>query len=145
MSKISIKPNDSGAGTFTIESPASNTNRSFLLPDEGGTVLTTSAPIPAENVAGNFNIDSGTISSGVTFPPGTIIQTKHVRVDERINYSAPSNTIGTELEEYAKIALKNNPTRWINNYRNNKKIHNIFKIVSNFTRFTFLCKVFFTP
>ena len=26
-----------------------------------------------------------------------------------------------DKKEYAKIALKNNPTRWINNYRNNKK------------------------
>jgi len=40
MSKISLKPNDSGTGTFTLESPNSNTNRTLTLPDEAGTVAT---------------------------------------------------------------------------------------------------------
>jgi len=40
MSKISLKPNDSGTGTFTLESPNSNTNRTLTLPDEEGTVAT---------------------------------------------------------------------------------------------------------
>jgi hypothetical protein len=39
MSKISLKPNDSGTGTFTLESPNSNTNRTLTLPDEAGTML----------------------------------------------------------------------------------------------------------
>ena len=40
MSKISLEPNDSGAGTFSIVSPDSNTNRTLTLPDESGTVAT---------------------------------------------------------------------------------------------------------
>jgi hypothetical protein len=40
MSKISLQPNDSGTGTFTLESPNSNTNRTLTLPDEAGTVAT---------------------------------------------------------------------------------------------------------
>ena len=36
MSKISLSPNASGTGTFTIQSPAGNTNRTFTLPDEDG-------------------------------------------------------------------------------------------------------------
>ena len=40
MSKISLEPNDSGAGTFSIVSPDSNTNRTLNLPDESGTVAT---------------------------------------------------------------------------------------------------------
>ena len=39
MSKISLEPNDSGAGTFSIVSPDSNINRTLTLPDEDGTVL----------------------------------------------------------------------------------------------------------
>jgi hypothetical protein len=39
MSKISITPNASGTGVFTISSPATSTNRTLTLPDEAGTVL----------------------------------------------------------------------------------------------------------
>ena len=40
MSKITLEPNSSGAGTFSIVSPDSNTNRTLNLPDESGSVLT---------------------------------------------------------------------------------------------------------
>ena len=36
MSKITLTPNASGTGTFTIQSPATDTNRTFTLPDEDG-------------------------------------------------------------------------------------------------------------
>ena len=39
MSKIALTPNATGTGTFTISSPATNTNRTLTLPDEAGTVL----------------------------------------------------------------------------------------------------------
>ena len=45
MSKISITPNPSGTGVFTISSPATNTDRSLTLPDEAGTVLTSASSI----------------------------------------------------------------------------------------------------
>ena len=40
MSKISLQPNASGTGTFTLAAPDSNTNRTLTLPDEEGTVAT---------------------------------------------------------------------------------------------------------
>jgi len=40
MSKISLQPNASGTGTFTLAAPDSNTNRTLTLPDEAGSVLT---------------------------------------------------------------------------------------------------------
>ena len=40
MSKIAIKGNESGTATFTIEAPATNTDRIFELPDEAGKILT---------------------------------------------------------------------------------------------------------
>ena len=43
MSKVAIKGNASGTGTFTIESPNSNTDRTLVLPDEAGTVLTSAS------------------------------------------------------------------------------------------------------
>jgi hypothetical protein len=43
MSKISITPNASGTGVFTISSPATNTNRTLTLPDITGTLVSTDA------------------------------------------------------------------------------------------------------
>tara|TARA_R110000823_G_scaffold124473_1_gene251060 strand:+ start:244 stop:816 length:573 start_codon:yes stop_codon:yes gene_type:complete len=45
MSKISITPNPSGSGVFTISSPATSTDRTLTLPDEAGTVLTSASSI----------------------------------------------------------------------------------------------------
>jgi len=45
MSKLSLKGNPSGTGNFTIEAPNSNVDRTFALPDEAGTVLTTATDL----------------------------------------------------------------------------------------------------
>ena len=45
MSKVAIKGNASGTGTFTLEAPNSNTDRTLTLPDEAGTVLTSASDI----------------------------------------------------------------------------------------------------
>jgi hypothetical protein len=55
MSKVSIKGNTSGTGTFTIEAPASNSNRTLTLPDEAGTVLTSATSIPQAQIASALN------------------------------------------------------------------------------------------
>jgi len=44
MSKLAIKGADTGTGVFTLESPATNTDRTLVLPDEAGTVLTSASP-----------------------------------------------------------------------------------------------------
>ena len=71
MSKIALKANDSGTGTFEIQAPATNTNRVLELPDEAGKVLTdvgvpTSA-MPAGSViqvvSKTFNDTTNTTSS----------------------------------------------------------------------------------
>jgi hypothetical protein len=49
MSKISLAPDDSGTGIFTIASPNSDTNRTLTLPDDTGTIVTDSG-----NQAGSF-------------------------------------------------------------------------------------------
>ena len=48
MSKISLEPNASGAGTFTLAAPNSNTNRTLTLPDEAGVVLTDTSDIETQ-------------------------------------------------------------------------------------------------
>ena len=43
MSKITLEPNSSGAGTFSIVSPDSNTNRTLNLPDASGNIIAADA------------------------------------------------------------------------------------------------------
>ena len=45
MSKISLKPSTSGTADYTITSPSGSTDRTFTLPDEAGTVLTTATDL----------------------------------------------------------------------------------------------------
>ena len=52
MSKVTIQGDASGTGIFTIASPNSNTDRTLVLPDEAGTVLTT-AGVPASAISDN--------------------------------------------------------------------------------------------
>jgi hypothetical protein len=51
VSKISLAPDASGTGIFTIASPNSNTNRTLTLPDDTGTIVTNSG-----NQAGSFTL-----------------------------------------------------------------------------------------
>jgi len=48
MSKISLKPNASGTGVFSLEAPNSNVDRTLGLPDEAGTVLTNVSDIESQ-------------------------------------------------------------------------------------------------
>ena len=48
MSKVAIKGNASGTGTFTLEAPNSNTDRTLNLPDEAGTVITSASDIESQ-------------------------------------------------------------------------------------------------
>ena len=41
MSNVKIQGNASGTGTLTIQAPNTNTDRTFSLPDETGTIITT--------------------------------------------------------------------------------------------------------
>ena len=50
MSKIAIKGATTGTGVFTLESPATNTDRTLILPDEAGTVLTSASDVAQKGV-----------------------------------------------------------------------------------------------
>ena len=66
MSNIAIKGATTGTGTFTIESPATNTDRTLTLPDEAGTVLTS---------AGTDN-----------FPSNSVIQVVSTHFTDELTY-----------------------------------------------------------
>jgi len=59
MSKVAIKGNASGTGTFTLEAPNSNTDRTLVLPDSAGTIATTN---------GITNYDQWYLTSDLTNP-----------------------------------------------------------------------------
>ena len=65
MSNIAIKGAATGSGTFTLEAPATSTNRTLVLPDEAGTVLTTAtAGVPIGGPAFSaYAITNQTISN----------------------------------------------------------------------------------
>ena len=50
MSNIAIKGATTGTGVFTLESPATNTDRTLILPDEAGTVLTSASDVAQKGV-----------------------------------------------------------------------------------------------
>ena len=66
MSKISLEPNASGAGTFSIVSPDSNTNRTLNLPDESGTIFSDGTGVPGSSVIGQL--------ASSNMPAGSVIQ-----------------------------------------------------------------------
>jgi len=57
MSQIKLSPSASGTGIFTIESPASNTNRTISLPDATGTIITTAGGAAISGTTGSFSGD----------------------------------------------------------------------------------------
>ena len=76
MSKVVIAGDASGTGTFTISAPNGNTDRTLVLPDEAGTIITT-AGVPAS-----------------AMPAGSVIQvvqTAYSTVDSTTS-STPVNT-----------------------------------------------------
>lgn len=74
MSKISLTPNASGTGNFTIASPATNTDRTLTLPDNTGTILTSASNtnFPAGSV---LQVVQGTLSTTPTTNSTTFVTT----------------------------------------------------------------------
>ena len=77
MSKVAIVGDPSGTGTFTISAPNGNTDRTLVLPDEAGTIITT-AGVPASAMPAGSVIQvatttqEGIISTSVQGVPSTI-------------------------------------------------------------------------
>lgn len=84
MSKISLTPNASGTGNFTIASPATNTDRTLTLPDNTGTILTS--------------------ASNTNFPAGSVLQV--------VNSSTTSGVISTTSTSFVttNFSLSITPT-----------------------------------
>jgi hypothetical protein len=58
MTKIAIVPNAAGTGTFTIEAPNSNSNRTLVLPDAAGTVMTDATTLLTSQLPAQLSVSS---------------------------------------------------------------------------------------
>ena len=67
MSKVVIAGDASGTGTFTISAPNGNTDRTLVLPDEAGTVLTSASNLVGVTGVGKvLQVVSTTVALGAT-------------------------------------------------------------------------------
>ena len=105
MSQIKLSPNANGTGVFTIDAPNSNTNRTFSLPDETGTVLTTESSIPLGKIASpvvKLFGDSGqtTSSSVMTNKTVTFNESHADHIDTHNFFNSTNNRIEPTIAGY---------------------------------------------
>jgi hypothetical protein len=104
MSKIGLSSNTSGTATFTIASPATNTNRTLTLPDAAGTLNVSGLAneVPAGSAASPSIYPTGDNNTGIFFPAADTIAfaeggAEVVRIDSSgnvgIGTSSPTNTL----------------------------------------------------
>jgi hypothetical protein len=68
MSQISITGASTGSATFTIESPATSTNRTLILPDNTGTIITQNSTPAFASTIGVGGATAAASGAGITFP-----------------------------------------------------------------------------
>ena len=66
MSNITIQPNVSGSGTFSIASPNSNTSRTLTLPDTTGVLLNDASSLASGKLTGALPAIDGSALTGVS-------------------------------------------------------------------------------
>lgn len=120
MSKISVTPNASGTGTFTIASPNSNTDRTLTLPDNTGTVLTSASNtnFPAGSV---LQVVQATYSTQTTSSSSTFADTG---LTASITPSSSSNKILILVSHAGCLKYSTNTTIGMKIVRNSTDIHN---------------------
>jgi hypothetical protein len=88
LSKISLAPNASGTGNFTIASPNGNTDRTLTLPDNTGTVLTTASTFGGTGPAFSAYRNTTQSISNASF---TKVQCDTEEFDTNTNYDNATN------------------------------------------------------
>jgi len=110
MSKVSIKGDPNGTGNFSIEAPNSNFDRTLNLPDEAGTVLTSSSKIKKikENDSSVEIVDSGV--GAIKF---TIDGQENSRI-ESTNYilGIQSSNFSSAFSSDGRFQVYNDSTEW---------------------------------
>jgi hypothetical protein len=68
MSKIAIEGNALGSGTLTIAAPNTSTNRTLILPDNTGTIITQNSTPAFASTIGVGGATAAASGAGITFP-----------------------------------------------------------------------------
>jgi hypothetical protein len=99
MSNITFASNPAGTATFTVASPATNTNRTLTLPDETGTLATEADVAAAEGM-----VLLGTLATGTQTLSGlTLTGYKQLFFD--FNNLSHNNGTGTEFRIGSSVVL----------------------------------------
>jgi hypothetical protein len=101
MSKVAIKGATTGTGTFTLESPATNTDRTLTIPDVDGTIVTSDA--------------SGNVGVG-TSSPATMLELS--ASNTTLSGSPPNNIL--RFNDTDTTVAANQPTGRIEFYVNDE-------------------------
>ena len=102
MSKIALTPNASGSGTFTLASPNSDTDRTLTLPDEAGTILTTSSDVVAGPLFSAYSNVGNTVVSNTTY---TKVQMNVIEHDTNNCYSTANYRFTPNVAGYYSITI----------------------------------------
>tara|TARA_B100001939_G_scaffold293761_1_gene266502 strand:- start:191 stop:745 length:555 start_codon:yes stop_codon:yes gene_type:complete len=105
MSQVKITGNASGTGVLTIAAPNTNTDRTFSLPDETGTVLTTESSVPLGKIATpvvKLIGDSGQTTSGTVMGSKivTFNESHSSHVDTHNFFNSSTNRIVPTIAGY---------------------------------------------
>ena len=110
MSKISLEPNDSGAGTFTLAAPNSNTNRTLTLPDESGTIFSDGTGVPGSVVTGQLvssNMPAGSVIQVVSTPKLDVFSTTSSTLTDVTGLSVTITPVSTssKIMIFASVSI----------------------------------------
>jgi hypothetical protein len=113
MSKIAISGASTGTATFTIESPATSTNRTLTLPDNTGTIITQNSTPAFASTIGVGGATAAASGAGITFPATQSASSNANTLDdyEEGTYTptavggttAGTTTYNTQVGQYTKI------------------------------------------
>ena len=112
MSNVTIASNPVGTATFTLASPATNTNRTLTLPDENGELATT-ADVAAAAAAVESMVLLGTLTVGAQTLSGLDL-TGYKQLFFDINAVSHNNGTATALRVGANPVITNVTTSdWV--------------------------------
>ena len=105
MSKVAIKGNTSGTGTFTVEAPNSNTDRTLVLPDEAGTVLTSASSITSSQLPSGSRVlisedadgATGISAIEISLPTGSTYDHYILKIDDYYFASGGGNDLVSQV------------------------------------------------
>lgn len=102
MSKITLTPNASGTGTFNIQSPNSNTDRTFTLPDKDGE-LSVGSSFAYDAVTGatqDLDLDVGNFFDAGNLTADTTLTFSNLPTEAKWSYTAIADILtGYALED----------------------------------------------